>query len=158
MTDANRGYGLEAYSGMGGYCPSTGTVEFYRFSQHQLALPIHVLEGQADLVHMPLNSGELQGERYLANLDNPSALGSLRSTRGVKESKLNVLVQLRNPTLDLNSILAQEEFVGSEKNDLANPLSRGLFGEFLERAKEKSVSKNRWGMSGVLEFRSILGI
>ena len=129
---------------MGGYCPNTGIAWFYRFSQHQLALPIHVLGSLADLVQISLNSGEIQGERYLAHLDNHSALGSLLSTRGVKYPKLNVLALLRTHALDLNGILAQDEFVGSEKSDLAGPLSRGLFCEFLERAKGKGFSKIRW--------------
>ena len=118
---------------MGGYCPNTGIVWFYRFSQHQPALPIHVLEGLEGLAQISLNSGELQGERYLAHLDIQCALGSLRSTRGVEDTMLYVLALLRNHTLDLNVILAQEEFVGSEMSNLADHLPRGLFGDFLKK-------------------------
>ena len=40
--------------------------------------------------------------------------------------------------------MAQEESDESEKCDLADHLSRGLFGEFLERAKENGFSEFRW--------------
>lgn len=93
---------------MGGYCLNTYIVWFYRFRQHQLAPPIHVIEGLADLVQISLNSGELQGERYLVHLDNQSALDSLRSTRGVKDPKLNVLTLIRNHTVDPNAARPEE--------------------------------------------------
>ena len=118
---------------MGGYCPNYGIVWFYRFSQHQLALPMHVLEGLECLAQISLNSGEFQDERHLAYLDKQSDLGSLRSTRGVKDPMLNVLALLWNHALDPNGILAQEEFFESEMSDLADHLPRGLFGDFLKK-------------------------
>ena len=80
----------------------------------------------------------------MAHLANQSVRDSLRITRGIKDHKRNVLALLRNHALDLNGILAQEEFLESEKSELADLLSWGLFGKFLERAKEKCLSKLRW--------------
>ena len=62
----------------------------------------------------------------------------------MKDLRPNVIYPLRNQILDPNGILAQVKLVKSEKNDLAGPLSRGLFRQFLEKAKEKEFSQFRW--------------
>ena len=157
-TNASRDLSLGAYSGMVGYCPNTGIVWFYRSSQHQLALPIYVLECLADLGRIYLNSGELQGERYLAHLDNQSALGSLRSTRRVKDPNLNFLAILRNRALDLNVSWHKKNSL-SLRRTIWQILCLGVCSASSWKGRKKKAPQNFVGwMSGVLRFRSTFGI
>jgi hypothetical protein len=143
-TDANREDDPAAYSGMGGFCPETRIVWFYRLSERQRScLPIHITEDVAEIVQLCLNAPFLSKKRYLGHIDNQASLASIRSTHGVRDHRMNEVALVRKHLMDHHDILAMSDFVPSDDN-ISDAISRGDFPRFIREAGEKGFSEFTW--------------
>jgi hypothetical protein len=143
-TDANREDDPAAYSGMGGFCPETRIVWFYRLSERQRSrLPIHITEDVAEIVQLCLNAPLLNKKRYLGHIDNQASLASIRSSHGVRDHRMNEIALVRKHLLDHSDMLAMSDFVPSEDN-ISDAISRGDFNRFIREAGEKGFSEFIW--------------
>jgi hypothetical protein len=136
ITDANHVF--TGYCGMGGVIVSLGIWWFFRFEDQAVLqkLKIHVLEMLADVVNVALAAAIAPKTRYRGWIDNQSAMFGIRA-QNASDLKLFEILLARHAICRKGAIKPEpSEFVPTKENT-TDPISRGDFEEFLERAEKE---------------------
>ena len=126
------------YCGVGGVIVSLGIWWFFRFEDQAVLqkLKIHVLEMLADVVNVALAAAIAPKTRYRGWIDNQSAMFGIRA-QNASDLKLFEILLARHAICRKGAIKPEpSEFVPTKENT-TDPISRGDFEEFLERAEKE---------------------
>ena len=136
ITDANHRF--SDYCGMGGFLTALGVWWFFEFKDQNVLrrLKVHVLEMMADVVNVAVAAVLAPGARYQGKIDNQSAMFGIRA-QNASDLKLFELLLVRHAICRRGGIRAESsDYIASGDNP-TDPISRGKFDEFRERAKNE---------------------
>ena len=145
-TDSCRHEFKSGWSGMGGYCLATGVAWFYRFSEEEWEIWIHVTESLAALTQLLINAACLQGSRYVELIDNHCVVHVNTSAR-TRDKRLKFAGRMRRQIKKKYGISVRSLLLPSAVNVIGDTLSRGAFDEFWAEVRRRNFPVAGWQRS-----------